>query len=76
MNQLKHFREKAGISQKRLALAAGLATVGALQHYEAGRRMPPLDTARKLVAALNAAGAACSLDKVFPPQKSTKKRVA
>jgi putative transcriptional regulator len=76
MNQLKHYREKSGMTRAELALSVGLKTAGAIEHYEAARRIPPLETARKLVAALNSAGAACTLDDVFPPVKLTKRRRA
>lgn len=75
MNHLKTYREKAALTRAELALAVGLQTAGAIEHYEAGRRFPPLDTARKIVAALNKNGADCTLDKVFPPRKQ-KRRAA
>jgi putative transcriptional regulator len=76
MNQLKHYREKSGMTRAELALSVGLKTAGAVEHYEAGRRTPPLETARKLVTALNNAGADCTLDDVFPPVKAKRRRAA
>lgn len=75
MNQLKHFREQANLTRGELALSVGLKTAGAVEHYEAGRRNPPLETARKIVFVLNKQGVDCTLDSVFPPPKS-RKRVA
>jgi putative transcriptional regulator len=76
MNQLRHFREQANLTRGELALALGLKTAGAVEHYEAGRRNPPLDKARKIVAVLNDKGVDCSLDAVFPPPKPKKRRAA
>ncbi len=76
MNQLKTYREKAGLSRGELALAVGLQTAGAVEHYEAGRRTPPLGTARKIVTALNGAGVRCGLDDIFPPPKQRRGRAA
>ena len=76
MNKLKHYREKSGMTRADLALSVGLKTAGAIEHYEAARRIPPLETARKLVAALNASGTSCSLDDVFPPAKPARRRAA
>ena len=65
MSNLKKFREKARITQSALADHVGI-TQGAIAHYESGRRTPGLSEARDLVAALNALGAPCDLDAVFP----------
>lgn len=65
MSNLKTTRERAGLTQAALADAVGL-TQGAIAHYENGRRTPGLSEARELVAALNALGATCDLDSVFP----------
>jgi DNA-binding XRE family transcriptional regulator len=68
MHPLRQFREQADLSRGELALAVGLKTAGAIEHYEADRRSPPLKIARKIVAVLVNKGVDCSLDKVFPPQ--------
>lgn len=65
MSNLKRFREEAQITQLALADRVGI-TQGAIAHYENGRRTPGLNEARELVAALNALGASCDLDAVFP----------
>ncbi|WP_341304706.1 helix-turn-helix transcriptional regulator [Pseudomonas sp. TMP25] len=65
MSNLKQYREKAQITQASLAERVGM-TQGAIAHYENGRRTPGLNEARELVAALNALGADCDLDAVFP----------
>lgn len=69
MSNLKMFREKAQITQSALADRVGI-TQGAIAHYENGRRTPGLNEARDLVAALNALGARCDLDAVFPAAAS------
>lgn len=76
MNPLKQFREQVGMSRGELAIAVGLQTAGAIEHYEADRRTPPLPTARKIVSILNTKGVECSLDDVFPPPKPRKRRAA
>lgn len=65
MSNLKQFREQAQVTQAALAERVGM-TQGAIAHYENGRRTPGLNEARVLVAALNALGAECDLDAVFP----------
>lgn len=65
MSNLKKYREKAQVTQASLADRVGM-TQGAIAHYENGRRTPGLSEARVLVAALNALGASCDLDAVFP----------
>lgn len=74
MNQIKHYRELAGLTRKELAAIIGVH-FSAVGHYEDGRRAPSLEMSRKLVAVLNKRGTDCSLDDVFPPSKP-KKRVA
>lgn len=76
MYPLKNYREKAGLSRAELALAVGLRTAGAVEHYEAGRRNPSLETARKIVAVLNSFGVRCGLDDVFPPPKPRRRSAA
>jgi putative transcriptional regulator len=76
MNHLKQLREKAGLSRGELALAIGLKTAGAIEHYEADRRAPPLDKAHRIVSTLNSKGVECVLDDVFPPPKSKRRRAA
>lgn len=71
MSSMKTIREKAGVTQAVLAQMIGL-TQSAIAHYESGRRKPPLDECRRIVAALNTSGADVTLDDVFPPAASTK----
>ncbi len=49
--QLQRVREEKGVSQAKLAKAAGIP-VGTLRNLEQGRRVPRLDTAIKLAEAL------------------------
>lgn len=69
MSNLKKFREKAGITQAQLAEKVGM-TQGAIAHYENGRRTPGLNECRLIVVALTSAGAACTLDQLFPAKAS------
>lgn len=69
MSNLKTIREKAGVTQATLAQIIGM-TQGAIAHYESGRRKPPLDECRRIVAALNTNGAEVTLDDVFPPAET------
>ncbi len=73
MNQIRHFRESSSLTREDLAKAIGRKEA-AIGHYELGRRIPGLEVARKIVIALNSAGASCSLDDVFPPIKAKKTR--
>jgi putative transcriptional regulator len=65
MSALKSIRKQAGVTQTQLAERVGL-TQAAIGHYETGRRKPGLSECRRIVAALNSFGAACSLSEVFP----------
>lgn len=65
MNRIREVREKAEI--KPVALYSLLKwSQSRLSNYENGHRTPGLTEARELVAALNALGANCDLDAVFP----------
>lgn len=66
MNNVRKIREGAGISQASLRRELNW-NQSRLANYEAGRRNPGLEEARKIVLALNTLGAACGLDDVFPP---------
>lgn len=67
MNRISEIRRAAGISQ--LALVEQLRwSQGRVSNYESGRRVPGLAECRAIVRALNALGANCSLDDVFPPE--------
>lgn len=70
MSNLKATRERVGLTQSALASAVRM-TQGAIAHYENGRRQPGLSACRKILDALNAKGADCSLDDVFPNPGST-----
>lgn len=70
MSALKAIRKRVGITQTQLADRVGL-TQAAIGHYETGRRKPGLDECRRIVSALNALGADCSLDDVFPASEKS-----
>ena len=68
-NNIRAFREKSGLSQRALAEMIG-ATQGAVGHYENGRRTPSLSVCRIIVAAFRRRKCKCSIDDVFPIQKT------
>lgn len=67
MNRIAEFREAAGITQAALYRKLNWKQ-SRLANYESGARPLKLDDARLIVKALNALGAKCTLDKVFPPK--------
>ncbi|WP_024529213.1 helix-turn-helix transcriptional regulator [Serratia fonticola] len=67
MNNLKTIRKKAGLTSFDLAREMG-CTRGSIGHYETGRRLPDINTAKRLVASLNKLGAECSLEEAFPSE--------
>ncbi|KPA95992.1 helix-turn-helix transcriptional regulator [Pseudomonas asplenii] len=71
MNNIRKIREGAEISQANLRRALNW-NQSRLANYEAARRSPGLEEARKIVSALNSLGAPCDLDDVFPPAPSDK----
>lgn len=69
MSKLKHFRNRADLTQKELGVLCGFKSPQTrIALYETGGRTPTLIVSRQIVAALNKAGEPCSLDDVFPPQ--------
>lgn len=65
MNQIAAIRDQADISQSQLVKELGWSQQR-VSNYEAGTRTPGLAESRRIVAALNALGAKCTLDDVFP----------
>ncbi len=75
MLKLKHYRVRACLTQEELGKKCGFkAAQSRIALYESGERVPPLQVARIIVAALNDAGVTCTLDEVFPPEATYKKR--
>ena len=70
MNNIAIERQKLGLSQSQLAEALGWGR-SRLSNYEAGLREPGLSECRTIVETLNALGAVCSLDSVFPTDLPT-----
>lgn len=74
MNHLKDFRDKAGLSQNKLAMLCGWIvegeTTSRIANYESGHRTPSLKDCRTIVDVLNRQKVICSLDDVFPPESS------
>ncbi|EAA9527302.1 helix-turn-helix transcriptional regulator [Salmonella enterica] len=68
MNKISSVRKTIGITQQQLAGFLGWKQ-SRIGNYEACVRTPDLISCRKIVGALNALGADCTLDSVFPPEK-------
>lgn len=67
MNRLAEWRRKADISQKKLAEDSNCSQAYICQLEQGTRSEPGLSRGRRIVEALVAAGAECTLDDVFPP---------
>ena len=65
MNQLKHYREKAKLSQSQLAEKAGIS-VRTLQDYEQGRK--PLEGARAITVLTLAQSLGCTVEDLIDPK--------
>lgn len=65
MSKIKEIRMKLGVTQDALAKKIGVSQ-GAINHYENGNREIKLSLGRRIVSALNALGAECTFDEVFP----------
>lgn len=77
-NNLKYFRERAGLTQWDIAVRLGwpvqpnkTTASPRVQNYEAGRRQPSIEDARRIVQVLKSAGLNVTLDDVFPPTQET-----
>ena len=68
MNRIAEIRSRADVTQDRLGAVLGWSQQR-LSNYEAGVRVPSLADSRRIVAALNTLGAACTLDEAFPPEE-------
>ena len=66
-DRLQKARQAAGLSQPQLAEAAGVP-VGTLRNWEQGRRVPLLDTAKRVADALG-----CTLDELAGPAPKKRK---
>lgn len=65
MNQLKHYRQRAGMSQSELAYMADIS-VRTLQDYEQGRK--PLEGARAITVLTLARILHCTVEDLIDPQ--------
>lgn len=66
MNNIKKYRELAGVTRLELAKRIG-CSVSAIGHYELGRRVPTLNTCWKITSIFMQMGVCMGLDEVFPP---------
>jgi DNA-binding XRE family transcriptional regulator len=66
MNQLKHYRQRAGMSQSELAYMADIS-VRTLQDYEQGRK--PLEGARAITVLTLARILHCTVEDLIDPTK-------
>ncbi len=67
MNNLRHYREKAGMSQEELAKACGLERQASISHYETGRRNPGIKVMHAMIKVFAAKKVRVTMDKLFPP---------
>ena len=65
MNQLKHYRQRAGMSQSELAYMTDIS-VRTLQDYEQGRK--PLEGARAITVLTLARILHCTVEDLIDPQ--------
>lgn len=66
MNRIAEIRAEGNLSQAQLCSKLGWSQ-GRISNYESGARTPGLEDSRRIVEALNALGATCTLDDAFPP---------
>jgi putative transcriptional regulator len=71
MNFIARYRKVAGLSQRELGTRCGNWIQSRISMYEVGARTPDIENCKKIVMALRAAGADCSLDDVFPVDENT-----
>ncbi|WP_434340220.1 helix-turn-helix transcriptional regulator [Motilimonas cestriensis] len=69
MPKIKFIRGDLGVTQRALAEKLGLSQ-STINHYENGNRSIDTGTGWKIVQALNAFGAQCSFEDVFPNPQS------
>jgi putative transcriptional regulator len=70
-NRIIFLREKVGLKRLQLSKNCGWRYgYDRLSNYERGIKKPSYEEMKQIVAALNEAGAECTLDDVFPPQES------
>lgn len=67
MNNISTIRRRERITQAQLGAELGWSQAR-ISNYESGSRVPSLADSRSIVRALNALGAVCVLDEVFPPE--------
>ncbi|WP_140183178.1 helix-turn-helix transcriptional regulator [Providencia stuartii] len=66
MNNIKKYRMQAGMTRSDLAKKIG-CSVGAVGHYELGRRTPPLNVCWEITSIFMQLNLCKALDEVFPP---------
>lgn len=66
MNNIKKYRMQAGMTRADLATKIG-CSIGAVGHYELGRRTPPLSVCWEIVSIFKRLKLCETLDEVFPP---------
>ncbi|EGR4105001.1 TPA: helix-turn-helix transcriptional regulator [Vibrio cholerae] len=65
MNQIKHYRNSIGATQKELGDLVGVGQ-SAIDRYESGARKPCVNQCWNIVNALKGLGAKCEFHDVFP----------
>jgi putative transcriptional regulator len=71
MNRIEHYRKLSGLTQQQAADSAGWKYQSRWSGYERGDRTPDVHDAQIIVKVLNEAGAACSVEDVFPAEIAT-----
>jgi transcriptional regulator with XRE-family HTH domain len=68
-NKIRHYRTKANLTQKSLAVACGWSDSNVrIRNYESSIRNITIKNGYKIVTALNNAGVKCEFCDVFPPE--------
>lgn len=70
MNRIANYREKAGLTQKQLAEAAGW-TQGRWSSYETGDRSPRPEVVNQIISAFALLGVKVTFEKLFGEQGQT-----
>lgn len=67
MELRRRIRETLGLSQSEMAQRLGVASQGAVSHYELGKRQIDIHVARRYLTMAAEAGIATDLDAIFGP---------
>ncbi len=68
MNNISKFRKSTNLTRQQFSTLLNIS-LGALGHYEVGRRQPPLKMAQKIIQVLNQHGANVRFEDIFPAEQ-------